>query len=137
MYPLLASFIHNFVMNSIMVFNCFLNKYLRIFPYQSIRTLHNSVYWIFNGNKDRKCVCIIFGKNFRFFLAFHHVLIYLINSEYRVLANRIQYILANPNSPVPLRKEFFPISEFVRINEIALFLLRINNTNIHVIVKYG
>ena len=31
----------------------------------------------------------------------------------------IQYILANPNSPVPLRKVF------VRISEIALFLLRI------------
>ena len=43
---------------------------------------------------------------------------------------RIQYILGNPNSPVPLRKEFVPISEFVRISEIALFLLRINNTNI-------
>ena len=42
----------------------------------------------------------------------------------------VQYILANPNSPVPLRKEFLPISEFVRISEIALFLLRINNTNI-------
>ena len=42
----------------------------------------------------------------------------------------VQYILANPNSPVPLREEFVPISEFVRISEIALFLLIINNTNI-------
>ena len=42
----------------------------------------------------------------------------------------IQYILANPNSPVPPRKEFVPISEFVRISEIAFFLLRINDTNI-------
>ena len=37
----------------------------------------------------------------------------------------IQYILANPNSPVPLRKNI------VRISEIALFLLTINNTNIY------
>ena len=44
--------------------------------------------------------------------------------------NLLQYILANPNSPVPLRKEFVPISELVRISEIALFLLKINNTNI-------
>ena len=42
----------------------------------------------------------------------------------------IQYILANPNSPVPLRKNIARISEFVRISEIALFLLTINNTNI-------
>ena len=43
----------------------------------------------------------------------------------------IQYILANPNSPVPLRKNIVQISEFVRICEIALFLLTINNTNIY------
>ena len=55
-----------------------------------------------------------------------YLLIYGINQE----SNQIQYILANPNSPVPLRKEIVPISEFVRISEIALFLLRINNTNI-------
>ena len=33
----------------------------------------------------------------------------------------IQYILSNPNSPVPLRKNIVRISEFVRISEIALF----------------
>ena len=33
---------------------------------------------------------------------------------------QVQYILANPNSPVPLRKNIVRISEFVRIIEIAL-----------------
>ena len=36
----------------------------------------------------------------------------------------LQYILANPNSPVPLRKNI------VRISEIALFSIDKNNTNI-------
>ena len=36
----------------------------------------------------------------------------------------VQYILASPNSPVPLRKVFVPISEFVRIGEIASFLTK-------------
>ena len=54
----------------------------------------------------------------------------------------MQYILANTNSPVPLRKEFVPISEFVRISEIALFLAdnvgrRHISNPIYVIVKYG
>ena len=53
-----------------------------------------------------------------------------LQGKYYSISCLIQYILANPNSPVPLRKVFVPISEFVRISEIALFLLRINNTNI-------
>ena len=38
-----------------------------------------------------------------------------------IQGNTVQYILANPNSPVPLRKNIVRISEFVRIIEIALF----------------
>ena len=42
----------------------------------------------------------------------------------------LQYILANPNSPVPLRKKIVLINEFVRISEISLFLLTITTLNI-------
>ena len=63
---------------------------------------------------------VIYDVDFKYKVRFHIMPIYLL----------IQYILANPNSPFPLRKEFVPINEFVRISEIALFLLRINDTNI-------
>ena len=43
---------------------------------------------------------------------------------------QVQYILANPNSPVPLREYIVRISEFVRIIEIALFSIDNKHTNI-------
>ena len=42
----------------------------------------------------------------------------------------IQYTLANPNRGVPIQKISVPITEFVRISEIALVIWRINNTKI-------
>ena len=42
----------------------------------------------------------------------------------------IQYTLANPNRGVPIQKIHVPITEFVRISEVALILWRINNTKI-------
>ena len=44
---------------------------------------------------------------------------------------KIQYTLANPNRGVPIQKISVPITEFVRISEIALVSIwRINNTKI-------
>ena len=42
----------------------------------------------------------------------------------------LQYTLANPNRGVPIQKIHVPITEFVRISEVALILWRINNTKI-------
>ena len=42
----------------------------------------------------------------------------------------LQYSLANPNRGVPIQKISVPITEFVRISEIALILWRINNNKI-------
>ena len=42
----------------------------------------------------------------------------------------IQYTLANPNRGVPIRKISVPITEFVRIGEVALLVWRINDTKI-------
>ena len=42
----------------------------------------------------------------------------------------VQYILANPNSPVPLRKNIVRISEFVGLLKSHYFLSTKNNTNI-------
>ena len=44
--------------------------------------------------------------------------------------NALQYILANPNRGFPISKKSVPISEFVRISEVTLFLWRFNNTKI-------
>ena len=48
----------------------------------------------------------------------------------QIVVNRIQYTLVNPNSDVPILKKSVPISEFVRISEVTLFLWRFNNTKI-------
>ena len=42
----------------------------------------------------------------------------------------IQYTLANPNRGVPIRKISVPITEFVRISEVASIIWKINNTKI-------
>ena len=40
----------------------------------------------------------------------------------------VQYTLANPNRGVPILKKSVPISEFVRISEVTLFLWKFSNT---------
>ena len=47
-----------------------------------------------------------------------------------IIRMRIQYTLANPNRGVPIQKISVPITEFVRISEVALIIWRINNTKI-------
>ena len=42
----------------------------------------------------------------------------------------VQYTIANPNRGVPIRKISVPITEFVRISEVALIVWKINNTKI-------
>ena len=42
----------------------------------------------------------------------------------------IQYTLANPNRGVPIQKILVPMTEFVRISEVALILWRKNSTKI-------
>ena len=42
----------------------------------------------------------------------------------------LQYTLSNPNRGVPIQKISVPITEFVRISEVALIIWRINNTKI-------
>ena len=42
----------------------------------------------------------------------------------------LQYTLANPNRGVPIQKISFPITEFVRISEVALIIWKVNNTKI-------
>ena len=42
----------------------------------------------------------------------------------------LQYTLANPNRGVPIQKIYVPITEFVRISEVALIIWRTNNTEI-------
>ena len=63
--------------------------------------------------------------NLRFIYLFSYLLLLLLTLAslefYR--ENTIQYTLANPNRGVP-------ISEFVRISEVTLFLWRYNNTKI-------
>ena len=49
--------------------------------------------------------------------------------------NALQYILANPNRGFPISKKSVPISEFVRISEVTLFLWRFNNTK-YVTIQY-
>ena len=41
-----------------------------------------------------------------------------------------QYTLANPNRGVTIQKIYVPITEFVRISEVAIIIWRINNTKI-------